>query len=553
MLLVAAFANAQSVFSGAHQNFGPVDARRFVGAATAFFNGSLFIQANGYIAGSEICTTANGLCGGTTPGGCPTCAQNVTLDPLLIGNWSAQLAGFGSNSTAIFDRIVNATYAVDVAGQNVTREGQIAIRANQSLVNQVLASMANKTDFTPVNLSVSLRVDNETFRVSYLFLNATKANQSEVNDLQASKANYTDLYTINASAYLNWTNQLALNATLDDTRLYLLQNWTNLQGTAPNESVFAWILATNNSAWLNDSALSGRINTGFDANTTAIQACYPNVTADSVFAKGNGTASYYGFAYNSTFYGAGKIRSDAGGTITADNATVTGNLSVAGDAVYIASTRGATIPPKSLSLFYNKALNGQLQAYSDSGNLTLRSGSSSGFGSSVILTARSGQDSIQFNVRDAEKMRLDSSGRLGIGTTTVNNTLTVVGNAWFSGDVSALTFTDRTPYYEGNAIEEIMRIKGKNGELDHSTLPAFAQKNQTASIYEDREKNVTRTGEDGTEYFETVNESVWVRNETVQGRDLGAMISILTTAVQQLEAKNAALELRVKDLEAKAK
>lgn len=79
-------------------------------------------------------------------------------------------------------------------------------------------------------------------------------------------------------------------------------------------------------------------------------------------------------------------------------------------------------------------------------------------------------------------------------------------------NVSALTFTDRTPFFDGDALMELKKVKGKNGEIDHSTLPKFAQ------------KKVKK--EDGEEV----------------GRDLGAMISILTVAVQQLTERIEKLE-----------
>ena len=79
------------------------------------------------------------------------------------------------------------------------------------------------------------------------------------------------------------------------------------------------------------------------------------------------------------------------------------------------------------------------------------------------------------------------------------------GDAYFVADVSALTFTDRTPYFEGDALAEIKNIKGKNGEIDHATLPEFARR---------KLKNDN--------------------DEEIDGRDLGAMISILVKSNQQL-------------------
>lgn len=87
-----------------------------------------------------------------------------------------------------------------------------------------------------------------------------------------------------------------------------------------------------------------------------------------------------------------------------------------------------------------------------------------------------------------------------------------VGNSWLAGNCSALSFTDRTPYYEGDALAEINKIKGKTNpkykgtkEIDHSTLPSFVRKQHVNA-----DKSFT------------------------EERDLGAMVSMLTVAVQQL-------------------
>lgn len=99
--------------------------------------------------------------------------------------------------------------------------------------------------------------------------------------------------------------------------------------------------------------------------------------------------------------------------------------------------------------------------------------------------------------------------------------LRVYGDVYADGDVSALTFTDRTPFYDGDALSEIIKIKGKDGEIDHTTLPLFVRR--------------IIKGKDGIDS---------------DGRDLGATISMLTVAVQQLVTMNDSLQVRISELEA---
>jgi hypothetical protein len=79
------------------------------------------------------------------------------------------------------------------------------------------------------------------------------------------------------------------------------------------------------------------------------------------------------------------------------------------------------------------------------------------------------------------------------------------GDVWVAANLSAASFTDRTKGYSGNALKDLAGVRAKDGEVDHDTLPEFAK------------------SDDG-------------------GRDLGAMISILTVAVQQLAERLDKLE-----------
>jgi hypothetical protein len=111
------------------------------------------------------------------------------------------------------------------------------------------------------------------------------------------------------------------------------------------------------------------------------------------------------------------------------------------------------------------------------------------------------------------------------------------GNFWIANNCSALSFTDRTPAFDGDAISEIMAIKStSDGEVDHSTLPAFVRRKiriPARSYFDDN----------GVEHIET---------EEVDGRDLSAMVSLLTTAVQQLAKRLSSLEAAIARLGGRA-
>ncbi len=122
----------------------------------------------------------------------------------------------------------------------------------------------------------------------------------------------------------------------------------------------------------------------------------------------------------------------------------------------------------------------------------------------------------QFTVRGDGQVYM--SGNVGIGTTNpTNGVLEVTGQVYFSANCSALSFTDRTPFYEGDALAELKGIKGKNGKIDHNTLPHFARAKHT--VPDSKGKPLVQ-----------------------EERDLGAMISILTVASQQLDARLSKLE-----------
>lgn len=120
------------------------------------------------------------------------------------------------------------------------------------------------------------------------------------------------------------------------------------------------------------------------------------------------------------------------------------------------------------------------------------------------------------------------------------------GDAWFVGNVSALSFTDRTPFYKGDALKEIAKIKGKDGQIDHASLPDFvkvpkkknvALKKMTVIEDEKSEPVIYRKGEQVHTLDEKQQKGIDYEEVDVIERDLGAMVSVLTVAVQQLARK----------------
>ena len=98
-------------------------------------------------------------------------------------------------------------------------------------------------------------------------------------------------------------------------------------------------------------------------------------------------------------------------------------------------------------------------------------------------------------------------------------------------------------YYFGNALSDIKGIKGTaDGHLDMSSLPAFARKiikkpPPMSSIPKDKKG------------MPDMSKAPPPTDE--EGRDIGAMVSILTKAVQELMAVNDEQNTRLKALEEK--
>jgi hypothetical protein len=127
------------------------------------------------------------------------------------------------------------------------------------------------------------------------------------------------------------------------------------------------------------------------------------------------------------------------------------------------------------------------------------------------------------------------------------------GNVYITANCSALSFTDRTPGYTGDALAEIAGIRtDDDGNIDHSSLPEFVR------FYPERpvesmpaEPNVESglaggklTEPDGPIEGSAQSNAPTELDEPAIERNLGNMVTLLTVAVQQLAARLEALEGR---------
>ena len=150
-----------------------------------------------------------------------------------------------------------------------------------------------------------------------------------------------------------------------------------------------------------------------------------------------------------------------------------------------------------------------------------------GSGDYSTYYARSMLYANRYNGSTDKECRLEATVDPGTGgayVTATCDTMYTSNNLYVTNNMSALSITDRTPHYEGDALAELRQIRGKTRtvkgrqvkEIDHATLPAFAR--------------VKLDNGDG--------------KQPEEGRDLGAMISMFTVAIQQIATRLDALEGR---------
>ncbi len=128
------------------------------------------------------------------------------------------------------------------------------------------------------------------------------------------------------------------------------------------------------------------------------------------------------------------------------------------------------------------------------------------------------------------------------------------GNAWFVGNVSVASLTDRTPW-PGDGVDALAAIDGIKGDgagsIDHDTLPEFVRQDvEVGSEIAVPEISAMKMV-DGAYERVVLQEATIQEPRTEPGRNIGNHVSLLNVGMQQLIERDAAKDVLIAELAAR--
>jgi hypothetical protein len=262
------------------------------------------------------------------------------------------------------------------------------------------------------------------------------------------------------NAYFNGSNYIYTNS---DPATYYKQTggqhqWYNaISGTATNPITFIQAMTLDNSGNLligtttSTYSNTGRVCVELNGSTDSLIAFKSGGTSSGYLQGTSGTLSLFASGASTPLVfgtnGAERARIDTSGNVGIGTSSPSYKLDVNGQARI---STGLTLSAATSSLY---STDGTLSYY-DSGNGVYLNGTNSGWlalqasGSQATFIQLTGAsystpNLIIFNTNSSERMRIDSSGNLGIGTTAPTQKLDVSGGS--GAPVIALTTTGASP------------------------------------------------------------------------------------------------------------
>jgi hypothetical protein len=235
----------------------------------------------------------------------------------------------------------------------------------------------------------------------------------------------------------------------------------------------------------------------------------------SVFAVGTSSNHPLSFITNVTE----RMRIDSSGNLLVGTTTANGKISVVGDQISVAGGAGSGnlgIQIKGTVLSAIPAA--QVQGYIATGDSAI------GVAGDLLIAPRTSvAASIRFitGTSPAERMRIDSSGNVGIGTTTPSEKLNVSGNILATGNITAYSDIHLKENIEqiGGALKRVSAVRG------------------VTYTRNDLEDKARRYGGVVAQELEQVLPEAISQSGSMKAVDYNAVVGLLIEAIKELKAE----------------